>query len=361
MPRFAEPVANVTATVGKEALMACVVENLREYKVAWVKMITQTILSIHHKVVTQNKRVSITFNDHRSWFLHLRDVQETDRGWYMCQINTVPMTSQKGTSTDVVVREGTEVTLECSAVGYPEPYVAWRREDGKAINYNGELVNLVDGDIFQIRKMSRLHMGAYLCIASNGVVPSVSHRIMVTVHFPPMLTIPNQLEGAFVSQTVELHCHTEAFPASLNYWTNEKGDMIITGDDYEDSRLINGYSCHMTLKIRSILSHQFGSYRCVAVNALGETDGFIKVYEISNPHSTDVLDQTNSSDSMTSINNNHIQGGNYAHQSNQNSPKSKSYFDPALNLKNGSSSSSWLISNVLVLSIAHIITLYFNT
>ncbi|KAL1465667.1 hypothetical protein WDU94_005219 [Cyamophila willieti] len=59
-------------------------------------MITQTILSIHHKVVTQNKRVSITFNDHRSWFLHLRDVQETDRGWYMCQINTVPMISQKG-------------------------------------------------------------------------------------------------------------------------------------------------------------------------------------------------------------------------------------------------------------------------
>lgn len=53
---------------------------------------------------------------------------------------------------------------------------------------------------------------------------------------------------------------------------------MISGDDYEDSRLINGYSCHMTLKIRSILSHQFGSYRCVAVNALGETDGFIKVY-----------------------------------------------------------------------------------
>ncbi|KAL1465666.1 hypothetical protein WDU94_005218, partial [Cyamophila willieti] len=185
------------------------------------------------------------------------------------------------TSTDVVVREGTEVTLECSATGYPQPYVAWRREDGKAINYNGELgeeMNLVDGNVFQIRKVSRLHMGAYLCIASNGVIPSVSHKIMVTVHFPPMLTIPNQLEGAYISQTVELHCHTEAFPASLNYWTNEKGDMIITGDDYEDSRLTNGYSCHMTLKIRTVMPNSFGSYRCVAVNALGETDGFIKVY-----------------------------------------------------------------------------------
>ncbi|XP_008468304.1 lachesin-like [Diaphorina citri] len=393
MPRFAEPVANVTATVGKEALMACVVENLREYKVAWVKMITQTILSIHHKVVTQNKRVSITFNDHRSWFLHLRDVQETDRGWYMCQINTVPMTSQKGylqvvvpprilldrTSTDVVVREGTEVTLECSAVGYPEPYVAWRREDGKAINYNGELAmqTLLDiltaeftNNVLQlmhdVQAASKCYTLPWQSVAlllpiCNLPTYKCTYLVFTVVTVPPMLTIPNQLEGAFVSQTVELHCHTEAFPASLNYWTNEKGDMIITGDDYEDSRLINGYSCHMTLKIRSILSHQFGSYRCVAVNALGETDGFIKVYEISNPHSTDVLDQTNSSDSMTSINNNHIQGGNYAHQSNQNSPKSKSYFDPALNLKNGSSGSSWLISNVLVLSIAHIITLYFNT
>lgn len=38
----------------------------------------------------------------------------------------------------MVVREASNVTLVCKAVGYPEPYVMWRREDGRNINYNGE-------------------------------------------------------------------------------------------------------------------------------------------------------------------------------------------------------------------------------
>lgn len=32
-PRFVEPVTNVTVTVGRDALLACVVEDLRGYKV----------------------------------------------------------------------------------------------------------------------------------------------------------------------------------------------------------------------------------------------------------------------------------------------------------------------------------------
>lgn len=65
-------------------------------QVAWVRVDTQTILSIHHNLITQNPRVSLTYNDHRSWYLHIRMVEEEDRGWYMCQINTDPMRSRKG-------------------------------------------------------------------------------------------------------------------------------------------------------------------------------------------------------------------------------------------------------------------------
>lgn len=36
--------------------------------------------------------------------------------------------------------------------------------------------------MLNITKVGRLHMGAYLCIASNGVPPSVSKRIMLVVH-----------------------------------------------------------------------------------------------------------------------------------------------------------------------------------
>lgn len=46
---------------------------------------------------------------------------------------------------------------------------------------------------------------------------------------PPMLMIPNQLEGARKGVYSKLECHTEANPPSINYWTNERGDMIVSG------------------------------------------------------------------------------------------------------------------------------------
>lgn len=43
------------------------------------------------------------------------------------------------------------------------------------------LVNVVDGEILSITKVSRLHMAAYLCVASNGVPPSISKRVQLRV------------------------------------------------------------------------------------------------------------------------------------------------------------------------------------
>ncbi|XP_050667076.1 lachesin-like isoform X1 [Leptidea sinapis] len=317
-PRFAEPIPNVTVTVGRDALLACVVDNLRGFKVAWVRMDTQTILSIHHNIITQNPRISLSYNDHRSWYLHIKNVQEVDRGWYMCQVNTDPMRSRKGylqvvvppsiidnmTSTDMVVREGSDVTLVCRASGYPEPYVMWRREDGQDFNYNGESVSVVDGETLTVTKVSRLHMGAYLCIASNGVPPSISKRIMVMVQFPPMLSIPNQLEGAYIGQDVTLECHTEAYPSSINYWTTDKGDMIISemeivGGKYEAIPVDSGYNKFMMLKIRNITKDDFGFYKCIAKNSLGETDGIIKLDEIPAPPSAFTTTQKSILDNQT--------------------------------------------------------------
>ncbi|KAK6627987.1 hypothetical protein RUM44_010469 [Polyplax serrata] len=72
------------------------IRNDGRWKVAWVRVDTQTILSIHHNVITQNPRISLSYNDHRSWYLHIKNVVEADRGWYMCQVNTDPMRSRQG-------------------------------------------------------------------------------------------------------------------------------------------------------------------------------------------------------------------------------------------------------------------------
>ena len=37
------------------------------------------------------------------------------------------------------------------------------------------------GEVLKMRKVKRGQMGAYLCIAQNGVPPSISKRIILTV------------------------------------------------------------------------------------------------------------------------------------------------------------------------------------
>ncbi|XP_015433825.1 PREDICTED: neurotrimin-like [Dufourea novaeangliae] len=214
----------------------------------------------------------------------------------MCQINTDPMKSQTGylevvvppdivdyeTSTDMVVREGSNVTLRCAATGSPKPTIVWRREDGQPIFLGKrENVTAVDGPNFNITKVSRVHMGAYLCIASNQVPPSVSKRIMLIVHFPPVILVPNQLVGVQEGQQLTLECHSEAYPESINYWTKDKHEIVPQGGKYEPIRRENAYTVYMKLTINSVGPSDFGSYKCVSMNSLGDTDGSIKVYPIT--------------------------------------------------------------------------------
>lgn len=66
------------------------------FQVAWLRVDTQTILTIANHVITKNHRIGVTHSEHKTWLLHIRDVRENDRGNYMCQINTDPMKSQIG-------------------------------------------------------------------------------------------------------------------------------------------------------------------------------------------------------------------------------------------------------------------------
>ena len=63
--------------------------------------------------------------------------------------------------------------------------IMWKREDNKLINYNGGQVHSVDGNHLEIARVSRIHIGAYFCIASNNIPPSVSKRIDLKVQCEP--------------------------------------------------------------------------------------------------------------------------------------------------------------------------------
>jgi len=295
-PYFPSIVENVTVSFGRKAILKCEVENLRNYKVAWVRVDTQTILTIHNNVITRNPRISLSRPGENKWYLHMNSVQENDRGWYMCQINTDPMVHRSGYlevvvppkiiqrgPSDMVVREGENVTLACDANGYPPPHIVWRREDGDDIVIQGKKVNIIEKARLVLEKISRLNMGDYLCVASNGIPPSASNRFSVRVQFPPMFWIPSQLEAVYQGQDVTIECHSEAFPKSINYWVNNKGAMLVSNEKYEAVTVDSGYKVFMKLHIRNITKWDFMEYRCVAKNSLGHSDGSITLYEVEAP------------------------------------------------------------------------------
>lgn len=52
-------------------------------QIAWLRVDTQTILTIQTHVITKNHRMVVTHVEKRAWQLKIRDVKEMDKGWYM--------------------------------------------------------------------------------------------------------------------------------------------------------------------------------------------------------------------------------------------------------------------------------------
>ncbi|XP_072944561.1 lachesin-like [Epargyreus clarus] len=302
-PEFAEPLTNLTVPISRDATFRCLVQNLGGYRVGWVKADTKAIQAIHVHVVTNNHRVAVSHNGQTVWNLHIRNVQEEDRGQYMCQINTDPMKSQMGyldvvippdfiaeeTSGDVMVPEGGTAKVSCRARGQPPPRIMWRREDGSDIvirhpNGTKTKVTMFEEETLTLSKISRSDMGAYLCIASNGVPPSVSKRIVIKVHFHPVIQVPNQLVGAPLGTDVTLECYVESSPKSINYWVRDSNEMVISSSKYEViNSVISSFESRMILTVRRLTAADVGGYRCVAKNSLGEVDSIIRLYEIPGP------------------------------------------------------------------------------
>ncbi|KAK9758954.1 Immunoglobulin V-set domain [Popillia japonica] len=297
-PRFAEPIPNVTVALGRDASLPCVVENLGSYKVAWIHIDRQMILTIHRHVISRVPRFSVSHDNAKTWLLHVSSVQQEDRGYYMCQVNTNPMISQVGylqvvvppnildgesTQSTVAIRENQNISLTCKADGFPTPKIMWRKEDGQAILVERrKKVNVYHGEQLNLTRISRTEMGAYLCIATNGVPPSVSKRIIVDVEFSPMIWVPNQLVGAPAGTDVTIDCHTEAYPRAISYWVYENV-MLLPNKKYGTENMENSYRAHMKLTVRNIQTGDFGNYRCISKNSLGETEGSIRLYEIPMP------------------------------------------------------------------------------
>ncbi|KAK2704653.1 lachesin-like isoform X1 [Artemia franciscana] len=308
-PDFSGEVQNLTVPVGREAIFQCTVTNLGGYKVGWVKADNKAIQAIHTHVVTHNPRVSVTHSGPHIWNLHISSVREEDAGTYMCQINTDPMKSQVAhlditvspdilddeTPSEVTVKEGESVRLTCKANGQPQPKITWRREDQKELtevrfkdekgSWQYSRSGFIEGEVIKWQAVSRHQMGAYLCIANNGVPPSVSKRIMVSVMFVPSVKVKSQLIGVPKGSKVIIECEIQSSPKPITFWTKD-GEIIVTNQRLTlDETQISNHDYHyvLSLRIQGFVPSDSGKYECHAKNVVGEGNGTIKLYEVVIP------------------------------------------------------------------------------
>ncbi len=125
---------------------------------------------------------------------------------HKCLFTVPPDINPEKTSSDTTVKEGDDATLVCHASGQPPPTIIWRRENGepflvkksgkmgefapftkRKVWWSGSLLPFFSvkryvGEFLVLHKVRRKDMGAFMCIASNNVPPSVSKRILLNVN-----------------------------------------------------------------------------------------------------------------------------------------------------------------------------------
>ena len=215
----------------------------------------------------------------------------------------------------VTVSEGSNATLSCQAQGHPAPTIAWRREDGQPIQLDGQLLGeppngpaaRLEAPALNFARVHRINSGAYLCIASNGVQPSASKRLVLDVQFAPVVTLPQTEVAASLGQPeARLECLVELNPSGSFHWiklasseqqnNNRVGlqqqeaddlwlvehDELMPSDKYEIvMKQVSSERAQMVLNVRQIERQDFAHYKCIGRNSLGLQSNSIRLYESS--------------------------------------------------------------------------------
>ncbi|XP_056021894.1 lachesin-like isoform X2 [Ostrea edulis] len=282
-PSFDVPITNVTAIVGDTVTLPCSIKELENYKVMWLDHRMKT-LTLETRRIIADERITIERPHISDWNLFIHGVELSDAGKYMCQINTVPVKIKyivlsvheppaiiPGMSSPqkVTAKEGETVQLVCNVTGVPAPTVTWYRKSSHSRNHINMEVIGYDGMVLQIRNISRYCDDVYRCVANNGVEPSASREMTVTVQFPPEVRVQNRKIQQKLGKETILDCRVTANPQQNSAWT--KNGITIENDEKFEIDLYRDYTNSLTLslKISDIQNSDYGAYRCEAQNELG--------------------------------------------------------------------------------------------
>ncbi|KAG0439399.1 hypothetical protein HPB47_016663, partial [Ixodes persulcatus] len=195
-PKLQEFLFPKTTALGESVSVSCAAsKGIRPMTFAWLKDGVPVVNSA--RVITSNVVDNVALLvinklaalDVGNYSCVARNAQGEDRVTATLTVEAAPVWLSEPKDTDAV--QGRDLILACNAAGFPKPRFTWKMQIGsrefvalhpvgrRKIHDNGTLV---------IESVESDDEGLYQCDVSNGVAPSISKTIKVSVHVPPRIS-----------------------------------------------------------------------------------------------------------------------------------------------------------------------------
>ncbi|XP_037787696.1 zwei Ig domain protein zig-8-like [Penaeus monodon] len=198
------PPHNVTAVKGENAYLHCIVYNLGNNTVSWIRDVDLHILTVAQYTYTADDRFEVIHSpdsNSNSWILKIKSVQPRDSGRYECQVNTHPTdpitfpvylsvfvpTARILGSPERYVYRGSTINLTCIINHKPESTteIFWYHNN-KVINYDNRdsRVSVITDRGAVTKTILLIHdahdgaTGTYSCVPSPSATASVRIHIL---------------------------------------------------------------------------------------------------------------------------------------------------------------------------------------
>lgn len=278
-----------TVDLGDTVDLSCSVQYGANYPIIWTKLSDNPnnpplFISRDAALTVLDNRYSIRHDDSSSTYtLQVSKIQDIDTGIYQCQVVTtvtsrvtadtfisvnIPPLISDNSSRGINIGTGDTFTLSCNATGFPMPKISWRRENNGLLPTGGVIAK---GNSITIYNASKEDRGIYYCIADNGVGKPARRSVGVEIEFSPQIELIRPKYQQAYGYPAELDCSIEASPAPDISWLKD-GYQIVSDKNFYDISQTNSYDfIRSRLRIKKVDFRDYGTYKCRAVNKLGDT------------------------------------------------------------------------------------------
>ncbi|XP_047234858.1 neurotrimin isoform X2 [Girardinichthys multiradiatus] len=277
---------NITVRQGETVFLRCEQGDIVTHT-AWLNR--SSILYAGEDKWSVDPRVSLVTLNQEEFTIKIENVDMTDEGQYVCAVQTSsrPRTTSVhvlvqvppkiiNLSRDIVINEGSNVTLMCQARGKPEPSISW-----KFISNSGDLAS--DDELLEISSISRQKAGVYECTAVNNIDTDVQ-TVDITVNYAPSVS-EGRDAGVTLGQRGVLECEADAVPEADFEWYKDNRRVL---NGFDDIEIFNTGSLSK-LTFYNVSDGDYGNYTCVAINKLGNSNTSFLLYVVTEPTSSTLL------------------------------------------------------------------------